>query len=84
MQDTLGARVSTKDVHTKIGVSQHSGDMRTGVSVVYKIPYRRARAWPSGWFSLSAECACEQRHLAYKGKWVRGKCGRLQNVCFLN
>ena len=29
------------------------------VHVVYKIPYRRARVWPSG-------CAREQRYLAYK------------------
>ena len=37
-----------------------------GVLVVYKIPYRRARAWPSGCIGLLAVCAREQRNLAYK------------------
>ena len=41
-------------------------NQESGPKIVYKIPYRRARAWPSG--CLKAECAREQRYLAYKVK----------------
>ena len=60
--------------------------MQDAFSLVYKIPYRRARAWPSGLMPSArasknilrirnltrrvvykAECAREQRYLAYKG-----------------
>ena len=34
---------------------------------VYKIPYRRARAWPSGCIAFRPSASREQRYLAYKG-----------------
>ena len=33
--------------------------------VVYKIPYRRARAWPSGCSAFRPSASREQRYLAY-------------------
>ena len=37
------------------------------VMVVYKIPYRRARAWPLGLLAFRPSASREQRYLAYKG-----------------
>ena len=34
--------------------------------LVYKIPYRRARAWPSGCSAFRPSASREQRYLAYK------------------
>ena len=39
---------------------------RAKVSFVYKIPYRRARAWPSGRVRARVKVSCIQRYLAYK------------------
>ena len=34
-------------------------------NIVYKIPYRRARAWPSGCIAFRPSALREQRYLAY-------------------
>ena len=43
-----------------------------GSIVVYKIPYRRARAWPSARSAFRPSASREQRYLAYKQHCAHG------------
>ena len=73
----------TVELHKKNSVERDKAFLFLEISFelssqfVYKIPYRRARAWPSGCFRPSA--SREQRYLAYK-KSIRRSSRRLYSL----
>ena len=73
----------TVELHKKNSVERDKAFLFLEISFelssqfVYKIPYRRARAWPSGCFRPSA--SREQRYLAYN-KSIRRSSRRLYSL----
>ena len=52
----------------------------TRIIIVYKIPYRRARAWPSGCSAFRPSASREQRYLAYKNNNSFNEIKQIENI----